>query len=334
VFFGIPAIWRFVMGTTRRGTSASGNVDSSESTSTESSATKLTRKQALFVVAVYGAITTAVGISVVIWMFPSSNDGGAPRIDLRAEPHVLDLPLPASPELITKSYKPRVYRIEVTFTEHVRKQGLFGTYVEEGNAGGLGSGVLIANDPKVGILVTNRHVIDPGHNDFNRWATDLTIKVRNPLDTQWTRARVAAVHRTYDLALLLVERNFERSEVIKIAGQVVQGEQAVAIGNPEGIEFLTSTGIISGKLPNGMISTTCPISQGSSGGPLILIRHGYLAGITTSSFPSLAAQNLNSAVPATATVDGERTSGWTRERAAKDFEKAQRLVKLVPVMEE
>jgi hypothetical protein len=77
------------------------------------------------------------------------------------------------------------------------------------------------------------------------------------------------------------------------------GEPVVAIGNPIGLEYTVSTGIVSGIRQRAetfkMLQMTTPISPGSSGGPII-DEHGAVVGVATATIE--AGQNLNFAVPA------------------------------------
>lgn len=73
------------------------------------------------------------------------------------------------------------------------------------------------------------------------------------------------------------------------------GDKAVAIGNPLGLDWTLSTGVVS-RIPSGdddLVQSTAPISHGSSGGGLFDAT-GRLIGITRSS--RTEGQNLNFAV--------------------------------------
>ena len=78
-----------------------------------------------------------------------------------------------------------------------------------------------------------------------------------------------------------------------------QGEKAFAIGHPLGLENATiSDGLINGlqKVVDAtLLQTSAPISQGSSGGPL-LIPDGTVVGVNVGSLTK--GQNINFAVPA------------------------------------
>jgi S1-C subfamily serine protease len=76
--------------------------------------------------------------------------------------------------------------------------------------------------------------------------------------------------------------------------------EAVAIGNPQGLEHTVTDGVISAfRRESGyrMMQISVPISPGSSGGPLFDL-DGNVIGITTSVWADEMAQNLNFAVPA------------------------------------
>ena len=203
------------------------------------------------------------------------------------------LPRNADARRITEEYKDRVAFIQVAYTS--REQWLFWQHTVAGR--GQGSGILLANDRTRGLILTNRHVIDPtyGRNASNLLSLSMEAKLASEAERH--SARPVAVHRSLDLALVLVERPFASRGAVRIANHrlLQQGEGVVALGNPLGIEFVTTEGIISG-LRQGEIVTSCPISRGNSGGPLILKRRGLVAGINTLTFRG--GQNINVAVPA------------------------------------
>jgi S1-C subfamily serine protease len=208
----------------------------------------------------------------------------------------------ATAEEITAAYKHRVYRIETQT--------------------GTGSGILVANTRSRGLVATNLHVLSTkleNSPEQKRSATDLpkvTVQVKNPNQMNPKPARWAAFHRAFDLALLLIELEGERPGALPILRKksLMQGEAAVALGNPLGLEFFTSTGAISSTSgEGGVIWMTCPISGGNSGGPLFLARKGKLVGINTLSLVHPTAQNLNGSVPAeeiVASLHLRQTDSW------------------------
>jgi S1-C subfamily serine protease len=221
----------------------------------------------------------------------------------------------ASPQEITEAYRARVYSIKTDTTR--------------------GSGILISSSRSRGLIVTNNHVIahiieekpeskraiaQSTVNDF-LVAAKIPIKVlvKNPEQLNYGEARWVAFHRDFDLALLITELDPNSSSTVRVVRQksLKQGEPAVALGNPQGLEFFTSSGVISSTSgEGGCIWTTCPLSSGNSGGPLILSRRGLLAGINTKVFLAQkrdVAQNLNMAIPAeeiVASLRSGRTDNW------------------------
>jgi hypothetical protein len=142
-----------------------------------------------------------------------------------------------------------------------------------------GSGFFI--EPKR--LVTNLHVISGAD----------TVSVVT-LDKRQFLVVSARIDEEHDLALL------EAPEAVDVPtlplgdpNAVVIGESVVAAGSPLGMQGTVSTGIVSAirNVKDVMVlQTTAPISQGSSGGPLINSR-GEVIGIN--SFMVADGQNLN-----------------------------------------
>jgi S1-C subfamily serine protease len=217
-------------------------------------------------------------------------------------PSVPQLSVSATPQQITEEYRQRVYAIRA--------------------GSSLGSGILVASKNKRGLIVTNVHVVAPeleANPELKRILAakipKLDVLVKNPTQLSYAPARIAALHRSLDAALVISEVDSGKSIALTVARQkrLKQGESAVALGNPQGLEFFTSSGIISSTSgEEGYIWTTCPISGGSSGGPLFLSRHGLLAGINTLSVVGRA-QNLNGSIPAEEIVSSLRsrqTDNW------------------------
>ena len=158
-----------------------------------------------------------------------------------------------------------------------------GMYSKKGNLLSYGSGFFVSQD---GITVTNYHVIEKGYRAIIK-----TIDGKIYKDVY-----LLSYDKETDIALLKVN---ELTTPVKIGDSnlVKQGDKAVTIGNPEGLENTISDGIISGiRSHEGikLFQITCPISHGSSGGPLYNLK-GEVIGITT--LMSKIGQNLNFAVP-------------------------------------
>ena len=153
----------------------------------------------------------------------------------------------------------------------------------------LGSGFII--DDK-GYIVTNNHVIAN--------ADEIIVKLS---DDKEFKAKVVGSDPLTDLALLKIEPKDEKLTVIKLgdSSKTEVGETVVAIGNPFGLDFSVTAGIISAKgrvLGSGpydnFMQTDASINPGNSGGPLVNLK-GEVVGINTAIIAS--AQGLGFAVP-------------------------------------
>lgn len=147
-----------------------------------------------------------------------------------------------------------------------------------------GSAVVIGQ----GLVITNCHVIDKGH--------DFVVRRENVFYV----AELGARDDERDLCQLRIANFYAPAVPIAPAAELRVGVKAYAIGSPRGLENTLSDGIVSGVRRNRSggieaIQTTAPISPGSSGGGLFDAR-GRLIGITT--FLIKESQNLNFAVPA------------------------------------
>lgn len=125
---------------------------------------------------------------------------------------------------------------------------------------GSGSGFLVAGD---GYIVTNNHVIEK--------ATAATITT---FDGQNHGVRIVGLSKTADIAVLQILGNnfdfltFGNSENVNI------GQRVIALGNPGGLDFTVTEGIISAidrrdALGNEFIQIDVAINPGNSGGPLV-----------------------------------------------------------------
>lgn len=130
---------------------------------------------------------------------------------------------------------------------------------------GQGTGFIISEE---GYFVTNAHVLadSSGKLDLNIRAITNEAKI--------IEAEFLGYNGILDVALLKIPGeykplNFENSDKIQI------GEKVIAIGNPLGLQFSVSQGIISNKHqigPTGIkayIQTDAALNPGNSGGPLI-----------------------------------------------------------------
>lgn len=159
----------------------------------------------------------------------------------------------------------------------------------QGPQPGLGSGVIYSSD---GHILTNAHVV----------AGASKVLVTLP-DGRSLPAGVLGAEPAQDLAVLRVADG--RLPVAELSAAPLRvGQLVVAIGNPFGLDFTVTAGVVSALgrvLPTGpgqqlerLIQTDTPINPGNSGGPLVDVQ-GRVVGITTAIVPW--GQGLGFAVP-------------------------------------
>lgn len=152
--------------------------------------------------------------------------------------------------------------------------------------GGMGSGFVINSD---GYIVTNFHVVQD--------AKFVNVKMIEH-NKYITGVQVVRVNPARDIALLKANNAGELQPVILGDSDNIKiGEQVVAIGNPQGFENTISDGLISGIRESAdvkLIQTSVPVTEGSSGGPLLNME-GEVIGVVTAGFKKEG--NINFAVP-------------------------------------
>ena len=161
------------------------------------------------------------------------------------------------------------------------------TFDERGQQDGFGSGFVVDAS---GLIVTNLHVL----------AGSASASIRMADGEIYDRVEVLDYDARRDLAIIKV-RPFKPLPVAALGDSdaIDVGDEAIAVGNPQGLEHTVSSGLISGfRQSEGFreIQISAPISPGSSGGPLFN-RQGRVIGVTSAAIVSQGAQNLNFAIP-------------------------------------
>jgi putative serine protease PepD len=142
--------------------------------------------------------------------------------------------------------------------------------------GSLGTGVVAADS---GTVVTANHVIAGGGAIIILFA-----------DGTKSAARVTSANKKTDIATLAPATLPQPLVPATIGGGAAAGDQVVAIGNPLGLAFSVSSGVVSGLDRtadtnegrfSGLIQFDASVNPGSSGGPLLDI-HGTVVGIVVS----------------------------------------------------
>ena len=161
---------------------------------------------------------------------------------------------------------------------------------------GTGSGFIW---DAAGHVITNFHVIEG--------ASGATVRLADGRDYQ---ASLVGVSPAHDIAVLRIGVGLnERPPPVPVgtSADLRVGQKVFAIGNPFGLDWTLTTGIVSaldrslendaGSTIEHLIQTDAAINPGNSGGPL-LDSAGRLVGITTAIFsPSGASAGIGFAVP-------------------------------------
>jgi len=160
---------------------------------------------------------------------------------------------------------------------------------------GTGSG-FIWDD--AGNVITNFHVIEG--------ASEATVRLADGRDY---KAGLVGTSPAHDIAVLRIGVGFKRPPPVPLgtSEDLRVGQKVFAIGNPFGLDWTLTTGIVSAldrSLPSDsgptiehLIQTDAAINPGNSGGPL-LDSAGRLIGINTAIFsPSGASAGIGFAVP-------------------------------------
>ena len=160
---------------------------------------------------------------------------------------------------------------------------------------GSGSG-FIWDD--AGHVVTNFHVI--------QGASEATVRLADGRDY---KAVLAGVSPAHDIAVLRIGVDFKRPPPVPLgtSQDLKVGQKVFAIGNPFGLDWTLTTGIVSaldrslpsdtGQTIEHLIQTDAAINPGNSGGPL-LDSAGRLIGITTAILSTTGASaGIGFAVP-------------------------------------
>lgn len=163
-----------------------------------------------------------------------------------------------------------------------------------------GSGVVYSSD---GYIVTNYHVISSA---VSSSGATLNVYLSNDPETA-IPAKVIGYYSESDLAVIKIEKTGLTAAEFADSDKLEVGENAVAIGNPGGLEFMSSvsSGIISGlnrtlKLEGTtemkLVQTDAAINPGNSGGALCNSQ-GQLIGINSSKISSTDFEGMGFAIP-------------------------------------
>ena len=146
-----------------------------------------------------------------------------------------------------------------------------------GEQQGIGTGFVVSAD---GEIMTNAHVVS----ESGVTASSVVVVFKNGSGTQGTQipATIVGSDESTDVALIKIDPSAAPVALTPVnlgdSSKVAVGESVVAIGNPLGLDFSLSTGVVSatnrelqspsGATITGGIQTDAAINPGNSGGPL------------------------------------------------------------------
>jgi S1-C subfamily serine protease len=240
---------------------------------------------------VCAAILAAAAAAAAVASPAAASPAAAPQLERAVTPRG-DL-LPEERATIALFERARGSVVFISTLDLVRD--IFSRNVEE-IPRGTGSG-FIWDD--AGHVITNYHVIEG--------ASAATIKLADGRAYQATLVGASPAH---DIAVLRIEVDFKRPPPVPIgtSADLRVGQRVYAIGNPFGLDWTLTTGIVSALdrslAPSGsgreiehLIQTDAAINPGNSGGPL-LDSAGRLIGINASILsPSGASAGIGFAIP-------------------------------------
>ncbi|MDE7268016.1 MAG: trypsin-like peptidase domain-containing protein [Lachnospiraceae bacterium] len=209
---------------------------------------------------------------------------------------------------IAQSCLPSV--VSITNKGVTEVQTFFGRYLQDTE--GSGSGIIIGENDKELLIVTNYHVVSGN--------TELSVVFSYDEDSEdpsVVSAKVKGYDSDKDLAVIAISLDDITDEMrsqIKVAtigdsSNLELGQEVVAIGNALGYGQSVTTGIISalnrevtvsddngGTITNRLIQTDAAINPGNSGGALLNM-DGELVGINSVKVSSSSVEGMGYAIP-------------------------------------
>lgn len=169
-----------------------------------------------------------------------------------------------------------------------------------------GSGIIISED---GYIVTNNHVISSESSNYYAIQEATGIKVNLYNDETSYDATVVGTDAYTDLAVLKIEKDGLTPATLGDSSQVKVGEFVMAVGNPLGMDYSVTGGIVSAinreVESDGTvyyaIQTDAAINSGNSGGALVN-SNGEVIGINTLKLAGTGIEGVGFAIPISSTT--------------------------------
>ncbi len=202
---------------------------------------------------------------------------------------------------VSEKALPSVVGINVVYTVSA-----FGGRTAQGEA--EGSGIIISED---GYIVTNNHVISAESSSLYytiEGAKEITVKLYN--DDNEYKATVVGTDEYTDIAVLKIDKTGLTPATLGNSDNLKVGETVFAIGNPVGMEYSVTSGIVSAKdrevevdgTTYTAIQTDAAINSGNSGGALVNA-NGEVIGINTLKLSGTGIEGIGFAIPISSATD-------------------------------
>ena len=181
-------------------------------------------------------------------------------------------------------------------------------------ANGQGSAFVVGQSKNNTFLITNRHVVADSKYVQVKWedgSLDKAVVVASAKNSDSYKRN----NFLNDLVILSI--NKVKGKILPIKESLEEtGEDVIAIGTPEGLEFTVTRGIVSAVREQGkLIQTDAAINPGNSGGPL-MNSFGCVVGVNT--FIYKENQGLNFAISSKRLLSFLQNSGYTNSQNNKD----------------
>ncbi len=164
-----------------------------------------------------------------------------------------------------------------------------------------GTGIILTED---GYILTNNHIVASDSSSYYAVQEATGIKVSLYNDDKSYDATVVGTDSYTDVAILKIDKTGLTPATLGNSDEVKPGEFAMVIGNPLGMDYSVTAGVISAmdreiKSEGAVyhaIQTDAAINSGNSGGPLVNA-NGEVIGISTLKFAGNGVEGMCFAIP-------------------------------------